>query len=220
MNARLRGWTRGLGVAALALGYAILAHLSNLHPEAHALGVALALAPLLGASLVVLWRAGHRLAAACAALLALLVLLRWWPLLAAHFPWLYLVQQAGFYALLGVMFGRSLAAGREPLCTRWATMVHGSLSPPLVRYTRQVTAAWTLFFAAITLAHVALFLLAPLQVWSLFANFFCLPLVAAMFIGEYLVRGQLLPGVDHATLLDGLRAFLGSSSAPDAARRG
>jgi len=118
-----------------------------------------------------------------------------------------------------VMFGRSLARGREPLCTHWANRVQGPLSPPLERYTRQVTVAWTLFFALLTAAQVLLFLLAPLPVWSTFANFFCLPLVAAMFIGEYLVRSQLLPDIDHASILDGVRAFLGAA-APDAVRRG
>jgi uncharacterized membrane protein len=219
VNAQLHGWTRGLGVAAAALLYAILAHLSNSNPRAQVLGVVLALAPLLIAVLVLLWRCGQRVAALLTALLAGATMARYWPLLIAHFPWLYLTQQAGFYALLGVLFGRSLLDGREPLCTHWATMVHGPLSPALSRYTRQVTAAWTMFFALLTLAQVALFLLAPLPVWSAFANFLCLPLVAAMFIGEYLVRGQLLPKLERASIFDGVRAFLGSYN-PGVVRRG
>ncbi len=219
MNARLRGWTRGLGVAAGTLAYAILAHLSNLNPQAHALGVVLALGPLLVAVLVILWRGGARVPALLLAAVAGIAMARFWPQLAAHFPWLYLVQQAGFYALLGVMFGRSLVRGREPLCTHWATLVQGPLSTALARYTRQVTTAWTVFFALITAAQLILFLLAPLPVWSTFANFICLPLVAAMFIGEYLVRGQLLPDIEHASILDGVRAFLGHAG-PDAVRRG
>jgi uncharacterized membrane protein len=218
VNARLRGWARGLGVAAVALGYAILAHISNSNPQAHVLGVVLALTPLLFALLVFLWRSGHRAVAVVVAVLAGLAIARWWPVLAAHFPWLYLVQQAGVYAFLGLMFGRSLIGGREALCTHWATQVHGALSPAMTRYTRQVTMAWTVFFAAMTSALVVVFLLAPLHIWSAFANFCGLPLVVAMFIGEYLVRGQVLPGIDHASILDGVRAFLGSS-APDAVRR-
>ena len=219
MNARLRGWTRALGIAAVALAYAVLAHLSNLNPHAQALGVALALGPLLAAVLVLSWRSGARLAALLLAALAAVALARYWELLAAHFSWLYLVQQAGFYLLLGVMFGRSLLGGRVALCTHWATLAHGPLSPAMARYSRQVTAAWTLFFALLTVAHVLLFLLAPLPVWSAFANFFCLPLVAAMFIGEYLVRGLRLPDIEHAGMLHGLRAFLGSPG-PGVARRG
>lgn len=219
MNARLRAWTRGLGIAAATLVYAVLAHVSNLHPRAQALGVALALGPLLLAMLLLLWRGGGRIPALLLAGAAAAALARYWTLLAAHLSWLYLLQQAGFYGLLGAMFGRSLLHGSVPLCTHWATLVHGPLPPAMVRYTRQVTTAWTVFFALLTVAHVLLFQLAPLPVWSAFANFLCLPLVAAMFIGEYVVRGLRLPDIEHAGILTGVRAFLGSPG-PDVARRG
>lgn len=218
-SARPSGWARGLGVAAVLLAYVSLAHFSNLHPEARALGVTLALAPLAGGLLLLLWRTGRRLATICLALLGALLLARWWTLLATHFAWLYLAQQTGFYALLGLMFGRSLAAGSEPLCSRLARMLHGALSPALARYTRQITVVWALLFAAITATHVVLFLMAPLAVWSLFANFLCLPLIAATFVVEYIVRCQVLPKSERATLLDGVRAFTASSSAPDPGRR-
>jgi uncharacterized membrane protein len=65
-----------------------------------------------------------------------------------------------------------------------------------------------------------MFLLAPLTVWSAFANFGVLPLVAAMFVGEYLVRGRAVPDAPHASLLDGVHAFLASSAGPQAMRRG
>jgi uncharacterized membrane protein len=209
-----------LGVAAVALVYAVLAHISNADPRAHALGVVLAVAPLAIALCVFLWRTGQRAATLFAAVACVVAVARWWPLFAAHFPWLYLFQQAGTYALLGLVFGRSLRAGREPLCSYWASLVHGPLSQQMQRYTRQVTFAWTLFFALVTVALVAMFLLAPLTAWSAFANFCVLPLVAAMFVGEYLVRGRAVPEAPHASLLDGVRAFLASSAGPQAMRRG
>lgn len=220
MTPRARAWIRGLGAAALAVAYAILAHVSNSNPGARALGVVLALGPLVACALTLAWRYGYRLPAVLLGMLAGFAVYRYWPIFAQHFPWLYLLQQAGAYALLGLAFGRSLAAGRVPLCTRWATVVHGPPAPAVTRYTRSVTAAWTLFFALMTTTLIALFLLAPLPVWSAFANFCGFPLIVAMFVGEYVVRGRVLTDMQHASILAGARAFLGS--APDAAavRRG
>ena len=219
MNARVRALLRVLCVAALVVGYAILAHLSNSNPAAHGLGVALAVGPLVAMACGYLWRGGQRLSALLAAALLIAAVARFWPLLAAHFPWLYLLQQAGTYGFLGVIFGRSLGAGRLPLCTQWATLVHGSLSPEAARYTRRVTAAWSLFFALMTSALIGLFVLAPLPVWSAFANFCGLPLVVAMFVGEYLARGYALPDMQRVSIFDGVRAFLGSAVGPGSLRR-
>jgi uncharacterized membrane protein len=217
---RVRAWIRGLGIAALAAVYAILAHVSNSNPGASALGVGLAVGPLVALALTLIWRSGYRLPATLVGALAGFAVYRYWPILAQHFPWLYVLQQAGAYGLLGLTFGRSLAANRVPLCTRWATVVHGPLAPAVARYTRSVTAAWTLFFTLMTTILIALFLIAPLPVWSAFANFCGFPLVVAMFVGEYLVRGRALPDMQHASILAGVRTFLGY--APDTAelRRG
>ena len=219
MKPRTRAWLRGLGVAALAIAYAILAHVSNSDPGARALGVMLAVGPLLAVVLTPTWRSGYRLSSLILGALAGFAMYCYWPVLAEHFPWLYLLQQAGAYALLGFSFGRSLAVGRIPLCTRWATLVQGPLAPAVVRYTRSVTAAWTLFFALMTTTLIVLFVLAPLPVWSAFANFGGLPLIGTMFVGEYFVRGRALPDMQHAGILAGVRAFLGSAPAA-ATRRG
>jgi len=217
---RVRAWIRGLGVAALAAAYAILAHVSNSNPGASALGVVLAVGPLVAFALTLTWRSGYRLPAILIGTLAGLAAYRYWPMLAQHFPWLYLLEQAGAYGLLGLSFGGSLAADRVPLCTRWATVVHGPLAPAVARYTRSVTVAWTLFFTLMTTTLIALFLIAPLPVWSVFANFCGFPLVVAMLIGEYLVRGRALPDMQHASILAGVRTFLGSAPDPAAVRRG
>jgi uncharacterized membrane protein len=217
---RTRGWLRGLGAAAVAIAYAVLAHVSNSYAGATALGVALSVGPLVAFALALAWRYGHRRSALALGVACVLGGYRYWPLLAAHYPWVYLAQQAGVYALLGLMFGRSLAGGRVPLCSQWAALIHGPLTPELARYTRSVTAAWTLFFALMTTTLVVLFLVAPLPVWSAFANFAALPLVAAMFVVEYAARVWLLPDMRHAGILAGVRAFLGHMSEPPAARRG
>jgi uncharacterized membrane protein len=217
-----RARLRGILAAAGAVAYACLAHLSNSAPGvgASALGVALSVGPLAAFALSLAWRSGYRRAALLLGLGAVLGGYRYWPVLAAHYPWVYLAQQAGVYALLGLMFARSLAAGRVPLCSQWAALIHGPLSPELARYTRGVTAAWTLFFALMTATLVLLFVLAPLPVWSAFANFIAFPLVVAMFVAEYLARVWLLPGVHHAGILAGVRAFLGHVSDTPATRGG
>jgi uncharacterized membrane protein len=152
------------------------------------------------------WRSSRRRLGLFACALAAVLAYAGWSDLKNHFAWLYLIQQAGAYGLLGLSFGRSLGAQRVPLCTRFATLVHGPLSAPAARYTRSVTVAWTLFFAAMSGALLLLYAAAPLAVWSVFANFCAAPLVALMFIGEYLVRHRVLPDMQHASILETIRA--------------
>ena len=215
-----RAWIRGSGVAVLAIAYAVLAHLSNSRPGAQALGVALAVGPLLVVAVILGWRSRLRVPSLLLCALAGLLVYQYWPLLARHFPWLYLLQQAGAYGLLGLMFGRSLAAGRVPLCSHWATLVHGPLAPAVARYTRTVTVVWAGFFAFISCTLVVLFALAPLPIWSAFANFCTFPLIVALFVGEYAVRGRVLPNMRHAGIFAGARLFLNSERDTAAARRG
>jgi uncharacterized membrane protein len=161
------------------------------------------------AAVVLAWRSSRRWLGLVACALAVLLAYAAWDDLRSHFAWLYLLQQAGAYGLLGVSFGRSLGQHRVPLCTRFATLVHGPLSLSAARYTRSVTVAWTIFFAAMSSALLIVYVAAPLAVWSLFANFCAAPLVALMFVGEYLVRQRVLPDMPHASILDTVRAASG-----------
>lgn len=217
---RVRAWLLRLAIASIAIAYAVLSHISNSTPNASTLGVVLAIAPLLLIAVAVARGSVHPiyLLAFCAA--ALLLVYWSWSLLVHQYSLLYLVQQAGAYSLLMLAFGRSLRPGRTPLCTVWATRQHGTLSPAAVRYTRAVTLLWAVFFAAITVISIALYLLTPLRVWSAFANFGTFPLIVALFIGEYLVRGRALPDMQHAGILVGLRAFWTSRRSPADARHG
>ncbi len=197
---------RGVAIGAGAIAYAVLAHLTNSSPGHEALGALLAAGPVWIAAVVLAWRSDSRVAAlATCGLLGVLVYARW-PDLEAHFAWLYLAQQAGTYALLAVTFGRTLSAGRTPLCSRFAAVVHGPLTPEVAAYTRGVTLAWTLFLGAITVALVLLYFLAPRPLWSAFANFGAAILIALMFAAEYLVRRSVLPDMRHDGLLTTLRA--------------
>jgi uncharacterized membrane protein len=199
---------RGIGVAIIAIAYAVLAHESNVAPGGRAIGVVLAVGPLLILAVVLTWHTKYRIPCLLLCTFACFLVVRYWSLLIERFAWIYLAQQTSAYVVLGAMFGRSLVRGRTPLCTHWATVVHGPLPPAVARYTRSVTSAWTLFFALMTLVLIALFVFAPIQVWSAFANFCAFPLIVAMFVAEYIVRGRVLPDMRHAGILEGARAFL------------
>lgn len=205
---------RWLGIAALVIGYALLAHYANDSPKHGGLGVAVAVAPLALIAIVLAWRSSRRfimlgtVTALCVALWA------GWSTLEHHVGLVFWLQHTGMQLILLVGFGRTLVSGRQPLCTRFAAALHAPLTPQQEVYTRQVTAAWTLFFAAMTVASTALFFLTPLSTWSIFANFLTMPLVALMFIVEYGVRRRALPDMRHMHILDAVRAFWKTSVHP------
>lgn len=191
----------------LVAAWAAAAHYTTALVTASSWGALLGLAPFVAVAALFAWHSRHR-----AALLALLGLASAglaaaWPALTRNVGWMYFVQHVGTNALLGVGFGRSLAAGRVPLCTRVAAITHGEPSAALRAYTRRVTVAWTLFFAVVAATSVALFAFAPLGVWSTFANLLTFPLVALMFAAEYAVRLRALPPEDRGGILDAIRAY-------------
>ncbi|HTB28676.1 MAG TPA: hypothetical protein VK715_06980 [Steroidobacteraceae bacterium] len=203
---------RGLQLAAasvLLAAYTGLSHYCNTHGVG-GLGAVLALAPPLVIGLGLLWRSAPPWIAGSLTVAAALLLYYWWPQLEKKFSMVYLLQECGMYGLLAFGFGRTLGPGDTALCTRLADRLHGPLTPRELRYTRRVTAAWAIFFAALTLAILSLYLLAPLAIWSLFVNFIALPLVALMFVAEYAVRRQALPETRRSGILASVRIFLSS----------
>ncbi len=205
---------RRLQLAAVVLffiAYSVLSHYCNLNPQAHDLRTALALAPMLTLGLVLLWRWSGALTAVLAAAATALLLRAFWPLFAQNFSLVYLMQQVGFYSILAFSFGRSLRQGRVPLCTQLADKVHGPLSALELRYTRNVTLAWVIFFLLNLAATFFLFEFAPLRIWSLFVNFCALPLILLMFVAEYAVRRRVLPQVQRNGLIATLRVYFADS---------
>lgn len=214
------GWWRVIrtaGIAGVVVTYPILAHFVAAAPPPAGVGaVAFAVAPLVIVVAIVGWRSRYRALtmALCAAACASLWIYA--EAIGQHLGLVYFIQNVCTNAALGLIFGRSLFRGREPLCSRFAAMVRGPLQPPVARYTRQVTVAWTIFFAAMIAVSSLLFFLAPVQVWSTFANLLAMPLVAAMFLAEYAVRKRALPNLPRSHILEALRAYWNSGglSAP------
>ena len=203
--------------AALLVAWAAAAHYTTALVDASWWGALLGITPFAFVGTTLAWRSPLRVAsfallACCAFALALL-----WPVLVRNVGWMYFIQHLATNGLLGVAFGHTLTGGREPLCSRLAAALYGSLSPELARYTRRVTVAWTLFFALMTATSAALFAFAPLDAWSTFANLLTFPLVALMFVAEYAVRLRALAPRDRGGILDAARAYRRSSVSAAAA---
>jgi uncharacterized membrane protein len=201
--ARFARWTL---IAGGALGYSLLAHYTNA-ARAETLGLAIAAAPLALVLLSLAWHAAHRKAMLLLFCIGCAVFALAWPGIEHHYSLVFWLEHAGTELALAFTFARTLRAGSVPLCTRLARIVHGSLSPALERYTRQVTRAWVWFFGLMAALSTLLFHAAPLEVWSVFSNFVTAPLIALMFIVEYAVRRRLHPDADHAGILDGIRLY-------------
>ena len=80
-----------------------------------------------------------------------------------------------------------------------------------LRYTRNVTFAWVIFFLLNLAATFLLYRFAPLRIWSFFVNFCSLPLILCMFVAEYLVRRRMLPRVPRSGLMATLRVYFADS---------
>ena len=131
-----------------------------------------------------------------------------------------LLPHLTIYLVLLIWFGSTLRHGREPLVTYMARHVHETMSEELLAYTRRVTVAWCVFFLAMALTSTALFLWAPVELWSLFANLLNLPLVIAMFLAEYLWRLLWHPDLSRATIPMMIRAFMSLGSSDGGPSRG
>ena len=191
----------------LFLGYSVFAHITSATPGVGAWAILIAAAPI-----VVVAVAFARDSAWGMLLLLLTVLgiglLAWlWDGLDNPVAWLYFLQQFSINMVLAWVFGRTLLGGRCPLCTMFASTVHPSMTPELLRYTRGVTLAWSIFFAAVALVSAALFFLASIEAWSYFANILSWPLVGLMFVAENRVRKYVLPPQDQFGLRATIQAF-------------
>lgn len=198
-------------VAALAT-YEICAHHAVTTPGEHGFGLALVLAPVIAAALSAAARSERRgwllplWTLGCAALWAAR------EPLARHFEWGLYLEHVSFNLAMALLFGTTLLPGSEPLCTRFAAMIDGTLTPRVERYTRKITAAWTIFFVAIAAVSTVLFATSSIVAWSTFANYLALPLVGVMFAAEHAWRRIALPDVDQPGMLAAISAYRQSMS--------
>ena len=99
-----------------------------------------------------------------------------------------------------VLFGATLRPGRMPLAEQFARRLDPNFHEGMIGYARAVTLAWCALFAGQILVSLGLLLFAPASVWSLFINVLDLACVAAMFLGETLIRRLRFPRQGHVPL--------------------
>ena len=205
--ARLKRIVSGVATVSVVVACELGTHYAASTPGAQGFGLAVVLAPLLALMLAAAARSPQRAwwlpgwVCGCAAL--------WFARapLARHFEWGAYLEHLGVVLIMAFAFGRTLAAGRRPLCTQFAALVHGKLTPAIAHYTRRITVAWTAFFLSIAALSTLLFVSAPVVVWSTFANYMTLPLVAVMFVAEHAWRRVALPNVQAPSMVATARAY-------------
>ena len=101
------------------------------------------------------------------------LLLRWYPVLISGF--------------MLALFGLSLKYG-PPMVERLARLSEPELPDKAIRYTRQVTIAWCVFFLCNGLLATALTLWAPLSWWMLYNGLISYGLMGLLFAIEWLLR--------------------------------
>ena len=211
-RAALKQACRWGGILLLGIGYAILSHRAVASAAPDLLDALVAVIPLTGLALLMAWRAAQRKRMLVLWLAACAVLYTMSGWLVTHYHWVFLLEHAGIYALLCIAFGRTLQAGRTPMITGLAHIVHSSLSPALISYTRSTTWAWSLYFGITSGLSLLLFWLAPVAIWSAFANLLGGPLLVLMFVAEYAIRCVVLPAADRAGPLEAIRAYRQAAS--------
>ncbi|UPY37595.1 hypothetical protein [Sediminicoccus sp. KRV36] len=117
------------------------------------------------------------------------------------------VSHAAFFAALGLGLAAAMRGGRTDPITRLAERLDPHWRPEMASYTRAVARAWVSFFLAQCVISALLALTAPRAVWSLFVNVLDLPLVIAMFIGEYIMRRHRFPDHPHIGVMGVVRAL-------------
>jgi uncharacterized membrane protein len=192
---------------AVSIAFALLAHFAVIDGLTPTVGALLSLLPLAILGLWATRRARHRARVLAGAGAIAIGLWFGWGTLERNFPSLFFVEHAGSNLALAIVFGRTLLGSREPLCTRFARMLHGALPPEVLRYTRQVTVAWTVFFVTLFTLSSILYLGKFLTAWSILANIASPILVALMFGVEYAIRHRVLPQWERVGILGSIRAF-------------
>ncbi len=200
-------WRIGLALLLLG-GWAVAGFLGSAGIGSVDLNAAVAVTPLLVAWGVVLWQFRSSGIRMTGWLLALGMVFALWPQLRQNISLLYYLEHQGSHFALAILFGRTLWGPADPLITSMAHYIYGdTLSERKVRYTRQVTAAWAVYFVSNALVSTGLYLWAPTVVWSVHANLLTGPLIALMFLGEYFVRKWMLPPHERPGLGDIIRAY-------------
>jgi len=191
------GALRGIAIAGLFLAYPFLSAYFARHGYAPLV--------LLAFAALTVWR-GCRFAKASRrygsfALAAALVIAA--ESAASYWVWL---LPAAIYLYLACLFGHTLLAPPS-LCERLVRLQFPELEPGIVEYLRQVTRAWTWFFAVNVPVCALLPLLAGQQVWALYTGVLVYLLMGLLVVGEWLYRRKRFPDLYIPPVLETVRFF-------------
>lgn len=207
---------------ALALAYPPLAYWASREGSGQAAAIALAELALVILIEPLAQRRAWALATFAGLLAGLYVLAG-----SGHAQLLLLAPPVLFLALLSWCFGRSLRAPRVPLITRIACELEGlgeRMPADQARYTRRLTAAWSLLLGALAVINAGLAFAAvpggvadglgllppgpppawtvPRAHWSLIANLLNYGIVGSFFAGEYVLRRHHFPHRPYRSFAD------------------
>lgn len=199
-------WPLVLAGAFIA-GYAVASHWLMVNAAAEPWAVAALFGPLLAAVAFGAWQQRQwPVLLFCAAVLVVLVLVvRRGGV--DDINRMYVLQHAAVNAALGWAFATTLRAGATPLITALATRVHAVVPPAVRQYTRALTRAWVVFFAATIAVSLAIYAFAPWPWWSLFCNLLTPLSVAAFFAGEHGWRRWRHPAFERVSMRGAIAAW-------------
>lgn len=199
---------RGLALIALLPAWAVAAWVGSSGRGSPDFNAAVGAAPIVAFLAMVLWRMRHPLGVAAGCLVLAVALAGLWPSLRLNAGLLYFIEHIGTHLALGAVFGRTLFGPGEPLITRFARIANrGVLSARQLRFTRQATRAWTVFFFGNAALSALIHALAPPAVWSIYASLLTAPLIGLMFVAEHLWRLYALPPEERPSVADVVRVW-------------
>lgn len=199
---------RTLLAAALAIGaYGALSHWLMLYAATEPWAMAAIMGPLVLGLAAAAWKRRHlpSLLLCASAVVALGAVTALGGVDDVHR--LYVLQYIAINLGLCWTFAFTLRRGSTPLITRMAERVHRDFPPPLRAYTVQLTRLWVAYFAAMSLACLALYAWAPWPWWSLFANLLTPVAALGFFVGEHVLRYWMHPEFERVSLAQAVRAY-------------
>lgn len=99
------------------------------------------------------------------------------------------------YLWLTALFGHTLWTPTS-LCERLVRLQYPDFKPGIAEYLREVTWAWTLFFAANVLICAALPVLAGQQAWALYTGVLVYLLMGLLGVAEWFYRHKRFPDLE------------------------
>lgn len=110
---------------------------------------------------------------------------------------IYLINFIAIYSILFKEFAGSLGQNETPLCTRFAMLVHETISIQVAKYTRVLTYIWAAFFGLQIPIWLTLFFTLPTELWSELISLVPPILMLCLFAMDITARRLVLPYEDR-----------------------